>query len=268
MNPISAHIDALYAAFADVPQPAHLPSCPCCQGRVDVDRLLGLPLKQLTANDLELYAFKAITTVGDVSDLRWFAPRLLELLVCDELGVDVEIVLGKFGLAQLDTWDAPLRTAVHDVFWAELLRRIVDETAPPAEDWFCGISLAVSDLNPWLLRLDGVEPADARIGVARLRSELRQRDRSAFWVGCPGNLALVQNWLLDRAHTWQTLYEDRGLFLVELSSNDELWISVDIERGAGVVQTVRRRLTADEARAVWDGSIETARLLAWRIHEG
>jgi hypothetical protein len=69
-------------------------------------------------------------------------------------------------------------------------------------------------------------------------------------------------------HVSGPFYEEPGLFVIEPSTAGALWITVDRERGSGVVETIRRALTDMEARALAEGGLEAARRLAWAVHDG
>ena len=267
--PIREALEALYRAFAEVPRPLHLVGCPCCSGRVDLARLAAAPLKDLAEEDLALYAAKAITTVGGATDFVYFVPRLLELLVSNALRVDVEIVLGKLGLAELASWPPALSAAVEGLLWAELIERVRAEELIPIDEWLCGIALATPNLAPWLRRLSQAEPLVLPPVIRRLQGRLRTEwSPGAFWEGAASSLVQLQSWIREAPGGRETLYDERGLFAIKLLPDGALWISVDRERGAGVVETKSRRLTDAESMAVWNGDAETARALAWQVHDG
>jgi hypothetical protein len=259
---------ALHRAFDGVPRPAHLTGCPCCAGRVDLARLLSVPRASLTAADLELYATKAITTVGTPDDFRWFLPRLLELLLTGELEVDVEIVLGKLAISGFDDWAPSLRTAIEEVLWAELTRRLLD-CPSGVDEWLCGIALATRSLASWLKRLEAMDSVEFRSALARLRATLGSKHgASARWEGAPDQLTVLRAWVAGLPQASGPLYEEPGLFMIERATTGALWITVDRERGAGVVETIGRALTDVEARALAEGGLDAARALAWAVHDG
>ncbi|MFV2173923.1 hypothetical protein ACFHW2_10135 [Actinomadura sp. LOL_016] len=95
----------LYAASAGVPHPDALDGCPCCVGPDEGRRLLARPPRSLGAGVLARFAAKALTTWGGPRDVRYFAPRLLELAAEDAFGwPDVEIVFGKLARAGWRGW--------------------------------------------------------------------------------------------------------------------------------------------------------------------
>ena len=64
-----------YTAFRR-PKPSNVDGCSCCTDPAKLNALVRTPLRDLTANQLEFYAHSALFTVGSVTDLRYFWPRL------------------------------------------------------------------------------------------------------------------------------------------------------------------------------------------------
>jgi hypothetical protein len=76
--------DALYLAFAHRPRPARVRGCPCCVGAAREASLLAAPLRELDAETLGFYAFKAMSTFGREEDFLYFFPRIAELFAGGE----------------------------------------------------------------------------------------------------------------------------------------------------------------------------------------
>src|SRR5262245_36945958 len=87
-------IERQYQAFA-TRAPSAVHGCPCCTTPEELEVLVRTPLRELTPAQLDRYAFKAVTTVGDAADLRYFWPRLAELAARGELATDLEVVFSK-----------------------------------------------------------------------------------------------------------------------------------------------------------------------------
>jgi hypothetical protein len=145
-------VDELYSAFSRYPLKARIEGCPCCVGDEDRARLHSQSLRALSADDLERYASKALTTWGDADDFRHFLPRLLELLTGhphDMLAT--EIVLSKLGYAGWWEWPERERVAIESVL---LLRwRIGLELDPEqfdADAWLCGLTLAGVEVSDYI----------------------------------------------------------------------------------------------------------------------
>ncbi|GGV23154.1 hypothetical protein GCM10010182_51940 [Actinomadura cremea] len=180
----------LYAAFAGVPHPDALDGCPCCVGPDEGRRLLARPPRSLGAGDLARFAAKALTTWGGPQDVRYFAPRLLELAAEDAFGwPDVEIVFGKLARAGWRGW--PEAEAVAEFlagFWTRTLARF--PSRPGAGAALCALAAAGADLAPPLreweraaARADG--PAVRHLHAFARDELVRRRGRprlaGAFW---------------------------------------------------------------------------------------
>src|SRR5438093_641899 len=92
-------VAALYSAFAHYHLRPDTESCRHCRPEEAERRLHSRPLTQLTARDLDDYAFSALLTWGDVEDFKHFLPRLFELLTFDVLETDPEVLLSKLRYA-------------------------------------------------------------------------------------------------------------------------------------------------------------------------
>ena len=74
----------LYNVFEDYHLDSHVEGCPCCVTKDDKKLIEAKVLRELTADDLNHFAFNAMTTWGTVKDFKHFLPRLLELLAFDK----------------------------------------------------------------------------------------------------------------------------------------------------------------------------------------
>ncbi|MFR9780404.1 hypothetical protein ACL02O_30695 [Micromonospora sp. MS34] len=164
MNPgLDTAAAELYTAFARQPRPATMAYCDHCVRPDEVAVLLRVPLRELTAGQLGRYATRCLSTWGDVEDLRYLLPRLLELMATGGLDDPVlpESLLGKVGTHR-HGWPADQRRAVEaylGAWWAATL------SAHPAP-WEATTVLAAAgaagvDVAPLLSAwaADGGEPA-------------------------------------------------------------------------------------------------------------
>ncbi|MGI5487913.1 hypothetical protein [Microtetraspora malaysiensis] len=78
-------LDALYAAFSRYPLPAKADVCDHCVSAERVRAARAAPLRILTASALEPYAWNGLNTWGDVEEFKHYLPRLLELVILEEL---------------------------------------------------------------------------------------------------------------------------------------------------------------------------------------
>lgn len=123
-RPLPQVIAELPDRFADAPRPRAIDACDCCRPE-SIAVLLQKPRAELTADELWSFAFRVLGTVGDAADLRYFAPRLLELALSDErTAIDVELVFGKLAQADWRDWpEAPVLRELADALWHDTLTR-------------------------------------------------------------------------------------------------------------------------------------------------
>ncbi|SFT35213.1 hypothetical protein SAMN05216474_0049 [Lishizhenia tianjinensis] len=113
-------LDEVYTTFSSYPLPSEIDGCPCCVGKEDHYHIHSLPLRDLKDKELSKYAFKAMTTWGNVNDFKHFLPRILDLSACNELSVDLFVVLGKLEYGHWKTWPQNEQKAVVEflkVWW-------------------------------------------------------------------------------------------------------------------------------------------------------
>jgi len=145
---LAVAINGGYRAFGRYSTKMRLEACTCgCVTADDHARLHSRPLRELTADDIETYASKAMTTWGDEDDFRHFLPRILELVTGDP-GDEIcnEIALSKLSYAGWRGWPQREQDAVESVLWE---RWRVGLTLAPSEfaadAWLCGVSIAGVD---------------------------------------------------------------------------------------------------------------------------
>ncbi|AWN21995.1 hypothetical protein DKM44_01025 [Deinococcus irradiatisoli] len=97
-------IEGLYTTFERYPLPVRVDMSPYRDSEAELGAIRRRGLRQLTASDLNSFAFHAMTAVGDSDLFRYTLPRLLELLAQEELAVDAEIVIGKLSYAGWEGW--------------------------------------------------------------------------------------------------------------------------------------------------------------------
>jgi hypothetical protein len=151
--------ERLYGAFGDVPRPQRIEGCPHCVGPDEDLPLVSRPLRELSAEDLSRYAFKAMSTWGTEADFRYFAPRVLDLTASDAMAwPGFEIVCGKLDRAGLHTWTQ--RPAVEEFlrdFWTATLHRF--PASPPISEVMEGIATVTRDISPYLAEWEWLDTA-------------------------------------------------------------------------------------------------------------
>lgn len=105
-------IENLYQVFSKYPLPEKIEGCPCCVSDSDKSTLHSKPLKKLTDEDLSRFAFKAMSTFGNLQDFKHFLPRIMELSVKDLLMVDEFIVLNKLDYGNWNSWPVSEQEAI------------------------------------------------------------------------------------------------------------------------------------------------------------
>ena len=88
-------IEELYKTFEKYPFKSTIEGCPCCVSDNDKSTLHSKQLRELEDDDVSRYAFKAMTTWGDVNDFKHYLPRIFELAATRKLIVDTSVILGK-----------------------------------------------------------------------------------------------------------------------------------------------------------------------------
>jgi hypothetical protein len=171
-------------------------ACPHCVADAEQARLHQVPLRSLTAEQLDRYAFKAMTTWGDAADYRHFLPRILELSALPEgdgfPGLDVDLVSRKLEMAGWEAWPASEREALRAYAlarWEAALDTHPDERS--AWGVLPGLSTLVGGVAPLLARWEAGEGrAFASLQLAETLvvegEALRRGLAPSHWEGHPG----------------------------------------------------------------------------------
>lgn len=125
-NGLKGAMEALYLVFSVYPLPTGMVGCPCCVSGADREKIHGKELKLLTDEDLSKYAFKAMSTWGDVDDYKYYLPRILELLATTGIGVDTFVLLNKLEYGNWRTWAQREQEAIERVlfeWWADRITK-------------------------------------------------------------------------------------------------------------------------------------------------
>lgn len=155
MSGLSKSVEDLYATFSPYRLGDDFVGCDHCVSAKKSAKLAATPLRNLTYDDLESYARKAMSTWGDVRHFKHFLPRLLELAIehRDEF-LDLAVVFGKLRYAKWQTWqprevkcvDAYLRE-----YWSYQLSLDIDNPHSDAIDTvLCAESNALDSVEPLL----------------------------------------------------------------------------------------------------------------------
>lgn len=197
-------IEQLYSAFERYPLRDRMESCPCCDGGASSRPLHTKRLRRLTGEDLRLFAFRSMTTAGDVDDFRHFLPRILEILP-DDFPVDKEVVLGKLTYGRWGEWPSNERKAVRDyirALWVWALRRQPEEdnfTSAQIGSYLCAIARADPDLSYYLAAWDSDGSLAAQANLAGFLDDYAERlfgsaPPFAYWEDAALGWRQVQEW--------------------------------------------------------------------------
>ena len=198
-------IEGLYAAFSDYSLAQRIAGCPCCVSDADESILHRKPLRELTAEDLCRYAFKALTTWGTEDDFRHFLPRLLELvtekdgIACE---IDLAVLFGKLYYAKWNNWLQPERTAVRrylTALWLFVLSVPIE--AVTMDEYLCALGQVEDDLSPYLTAWQNLQTEEAINHLVEFvgsqNSLHKGKLANAFWQGRRDQMAQVVDWLVD-----------------------------------------------------------------------
>ena len=248
--------------FADVTRPDAVRGCPCCTDEAETCALLARPLRELTADDLDRYAWKAVTTMGTPADLTYFFPRLVELLVTDELGADTEVVLAKLEFVY-DAWPHLRRRAVDELLQAVLMRALARNVADP---WICGCALGTTDAAARLAAaLDAAAPsAGLAAWAGRNSDESGDPDLlNGYWSDHDPGAVVLSAWL-GRTDTRGALGltgegsgiigTENSLYTCSVDRSGRVIFSAEFELHPGAASSLAIELTPAERRRVNDAA--------------
>lgn len=213
---LEAAIEGLYKAFPSRRLKTVMQGCPCCADYAVLRHLSLTPLLDLGRAELESYSWDAIWTVGNESDYRHFAPRLLELMVRED-AFEPEVVAKKLIAADWRNWSQAEQSAIEKFFsdyWDATL--LIDSPWYPASDALCVLGNAFDDLKPFLARwvataeptalkqlvqFAGAESGNASQGFihqAFWSERQKQMKQVAAWLCSPETLGMLEDrWLAD-----------------------------------------------------------------------
>ena len=200
---LSEAVEGLYEAFSGYPLARKIEGCPCCVSVEDETNIHRRSLRELTAEDLGRYAFKALTTWGGENDFKHFLPRLFELVteIVSIVGeVDIEVLFGKLRYAKWNTWPEQERAAIRRYLMALWLFVLsVPSEAVAIDEYLCGIGQAEDNLSTYLDAWQNLKTDIAVnhfIEFAASQDDLhRQRLANAFWQGRAEQMSQVVDWL-------------------------------------------------------------------------
>ena len=202
-------VEELYETFRGYPLRADTDACPCVHEPEQERMLHARPLRELTADHLEMYAADAMLVWGNEDDYRHFLPRIFELLITlDDPRFELDlapIVFNKLRFANWANWPIDEQNAIRRYFlmaWKAVLRANPDVLGlTDEEDWLSGIAQAEDDLHPYLAAWaeersdrsgETLPPSSSNIHLFRMMPVRRTSGRNGkssgtrFANGCEG----------------------------------------------------------------------------------
>lgn len=194
-------IAGLYEAFACEPKPTAIDGCPCCIDQELVKVLLSKPLRSLTTDELSEYVLSLCPTIGSESDLRYFLPRILEILATEEGWPSPQIewpgpqIVGKaIAESNWSQYTEVQQNSIH-LFLREILLGLIQAKDGWAIDgWICGIVHCIPDMQPYLNLLE--ENPLALVAFYEKNSQALNKGRmgSIYRCGAPQKVKLLVDW--------------------------------------------------------------------------
>ncbi len=202
---LSDAIQRMYDVFAPYRPDTLDESCPCCIARTDLNPLQTNNLRELSADDLSSYAFKAMTTIGTVKEWKHFLPRICELIAAGPFPKNIEIVLaGKLEYAEIGSWPAGERDAVERylrALWSDLLHNWPHHEQP--DSVLCcfarGAGSLAEAIGTWSALLPNEKNARLHLAAWLKWGPANEDTPPPFWEEAEQAWAMVVAWLRSPA---------------------------------------------------------------------
>lgn len=141
---LNTSIETLYTVFERYQGKSKLEGSPL---HADLDlwrnKLRSKKLRDLTDEDLSLFAGKVISTWGDESDFRCYLPRMLELTALLKTPYEIWIRYSKLEDARWKDWESAEQISINEftiALWDNLLRDDSDRADLEFKDYFHAIA--------------------------------------------------------------------------------------------------------------------------------
>ena len=198
-------IENLYVTFSKYPGNPSLEGSPLYEHLDKWNTVLySKPLQQLTGEELKLFSGKAITTSGDINDLKHFLPRLFELIALYNTPYDIWILYQKLEAAQWHEWRSIEQDAVKN-FSLALWENILFDNSKKAEKEFTAYFNALAHFYPNFNELTEIWQVNNSFGsIKMLTNYIYEENYYLFSKGyirgnekSTRNIQLFRNWLLS-----------------------------------------------------------------------
>lgn len=148
-------VEVLYATFAHYGVEHPVPGSPLAVTESDQADLAAAPLRELSADQLGRFSFRAMNTWGGLRHYKHFLPRLCELAAFEPHPawfVDLTTVCGKLEQGELEDWPELERYAVDA--WMDAVWRFAVEAHPsrlgPIDEVVAALARVTDDVRPYL----------------------------------------------------------------------------------------------------------------------
>jgi len=149
-------IEELYRVFSPYRVGDEISGCSHCVPADQSHFLATTPRAELSADDLDKYAFKAMTTWGNEADFKYFLPRLLELVLTE--GINAfnfpEVLFGKLEYARWFDWPTAERRAIESylrAFWrAQIECEPTEQEGFAIDSALCALANACRSVDEYL----------------------------------------------------------------------------------------------------------------------
>jgi len=197
-------IHQLYRAFGSYRLGRDFAGCSHCVDPAATARLAKADLRSLMLADLDHYAFKAMTTWGDVGHFKHFLPRLFEIAAEEfENFHSPEVLFNKLSYGRYDKWPKSERLAVNDyltAFWDAVLTSEA-RSAYTVDTALCCLGNASMSVQPYLNQwASNTTPAAVKhlaefVLVNASHIKKHQTLMNAYWTDRPSQSHEVISWL-------------------------------------------------------------------------
>lgn len=187
-------IEQVYSAFSAYPHPRALDGCPCCTSPEMAKPLVTKPLRSLGAEDLEQYAFKALTTWGTLGDYKYFLPRIIELSMSGDLLWDIEMTLGKLAYGGFASWPLHERQAVESLLVDAWTDAVGNGAVEEADELLCGAA-QVMNTGPLLELADRMDPGFRIAYRSACSRQDKPRLTNVYWDRDSERYRTVLSWV-------------------------------------------------------------------------
>ncbi len=144
-------IENLYEVFAKYPL-KKIHHSPLGQRGEFVASLYKTPLRELTAEEMDYYSYKAMSTIGDTEDFKHFLPRIFEIIAQDYLIGEVSVLSNLTQKLKYGEWVNWNKTEISSIenFFMEWIRFFLDYKTDSDLNPLYWVDDVVKDITPYL----------------------------------------------------------------------------------------------------------------------